>query len=76
MTDEVFGSTGREEGKGNALGFHGFVGTEILLGKNFSLSLEAFYRVARIPSLECTSSENTTLSTVGDPVKRVVNYDT
>ncbi len=76
-TDEltIFGTTTtiREVGKGNAIGFHGFLGGEYFLSKNFSLSLEALYRVAKIPSLTCT--ENTIdPSNVGNPIKRGV-YD-
>ena len=60
-----------QKGEGNALGFHGFLGSEFFLGKNFSISLEALYRVARIPYLKCT--ENTVdPSLIGKHLKRDV----
>jgi len=64
---------GEEKGEGSAIGFHGFLGGEYFLSKNFSLSLEALYRVAKIPSLTCTES-TLGLSSVGDHIKRKV-YD-
>ena len=76
VTDEslLFGEI-QWKGKGSAIGFHGFLGTEILLGKSFSISLEALYRIAKIPYLDCTES-NGGISTVGDHIKRVVDYTT
>ena len=68
-----------EKGSGSTIGFHGFVGTEIMMGKNFSISLEALYRVAKLASINCTESTQTGgfwegPSTVRQPLRRHTNY--
>jgi len=79
ITDEFGTQQYTEKGSGSTIGFHGFVGTEILLGENFSVSLEALYRVAKLASINCTESTKTGgfwggPSTVGQPLRRHINY--
>lgn len=80
ITDEYGTEQYVEKGSGSAVGFQGFVGTEIFLGKNLSVSLEALYRMAKLSSINCTESTKSPdsiydpPSTVGEPLKRHTDY--